>query len=344
MKIYVHIGIEKTGTTSIQSSLIQNFKLLEKNGIEVVGNKIHPYTINNFGFVLASKNNPGGDLSNNRIGSYDDYRNSFQDDLKNILDNYKIDKIQKAVISSEHLSSRLTTIGEIESFKSLFPDYVDFQIIVYVRKQDDLLLGSQAESIKAGVGSINYKDPRLISEYQPYGLVYYDYSLLLNLWESAFGHENIDVRVFEKKQLEEGNVVVDFLKKLLGEEIYSYYKSRGLVKYGSKSNRRLSPEALWFLSQINRSVKRENRQKIIQKIMDIDNYEKGSLISNEILNDFFLSFEKSNIYVAKRYLSRYKLFLQSFKPYRTLEYFPDDYKIEIMIKFMNHLLKEIDIL
>ncbi len=108
------------------------------------------------------------------------------------------------------MSSRLLNESHIEALKLLFPSRCTIKIIVYLRRQDELYLGTQAEAIKSGQNNLKFVDPFLRADSKPYGRRYYDYNLMLSRWAKVFGKSNIIVRPNEHSQLLEGDILEDF--------------------------------------------------------------------------------------------------------------------------------------
>ena len=119
MKAILHIGSEKTGTTTIQSFLVQNKKMFAGHGYLV------PSSVgvgNNRGLVSCAMG----------VFTFDDYhhaRGISSDEQRNLHDLQIITKFKDelaenkschtVIISSEHFQSRLTTIEQIHRLYSI---------------------------------------------------------------------------------------------------------------------------------------------------------------------------------------------------------------------------------
>ncbi|MEM9360876.1 MAG: hypothetical protein AAGB04_32295, partial [Pseudomonadota bacterium] len=244
MRVILHIGTEKTGTTSIQSFLHdQRIQLFEK-GI-VVATMVDPaFEKNNFALVLASTQDPGNDLLRYRKGSFKEYREKLVSAIRAKCNELSQD--QTLVFSSEHLSSRLTTESEILNLRSIFDPDHDFKIVAYVRRQDEMLLGMHAEGIKNGKSNIDISDFIVSDDRKRYGLIYFDHFMMLSMWARVFGRDSIQIAPFESEALSSGDVVEDFATRYLS------LKDSCLVgKRPYTDNNRLSGESLFILSKLN---------------------------------------------------------------------------------------------
>lgn len=188
-RIIIHIGTEKTGTTSIQKCLSENRQVLLEHNI------VYPH-IGKRGdahFDLVNAIHP---LDNN--GRHMEFlppvtheANFFWDKLAEVIEKNKGKTI---VLSAEHFSSRLRHKGL--GFMKAFFEKIKIQpeILVYLRPQDEYIESSYSTQIKSG----DSKEFKVIfSSYrqQPFR---YDYMKLLDLWSEYFGKKSIKVIPYQK--------------------------------------------------------------------------------------------------------------------------------------------------
>jgi hypothetical protein len=85
----------------------------------------------------------------------------------------------------------------------------DIRVVCYLRRQDLYLRSCYVQAIKSGRSSLGFHE---YIEKIAIGKKYraHEYDKSLDLWASAFGVENIIVRPFERAQLHERGLVVDF--------------------------------------------------------------------------------------------------------------------------------------
>ena len=200
--LILHIGCEKTGTTSIQQFLAREREDLMSAGVL-------------FPVVPA-----GGAAEPNhkmltlcvRSSNVDDLRATVPDVDKKIAD-FEVefaDEIAKSgcntvVLSNEHCSSRLVQIEEIRALKSLLEKFAEtIEIIVYIRRQDKMVQSLYSTYIKSG-GTEKFKFPENINDPM------LNYQLLLDRWSEVFGWRQLLVRSYDDVMSDRGDVVRDFL-------------------------------------------------------------------------------------------------------------------------------------
>lgn len=290
---YIHIGLEKTGTTTIQEFAYQNRKLLALDNIyypDSPGIKNHTnlpaYAYDeNLNDLAIRKNitNP-----NDRIY----FRNSFVEKFRKEIEPIR-EKKMNLLLSSEHLSSRVGDESEIRKLLSLFTSF-DYQpkIIIYLRRQDEMLLSTYSTWVKCGATEeLNhnaYKKKR------------YDYLRQLKLWENTVGQENILVGLFHPKRLYKGDLIEDFCQK-----IKINAKHYGLPE--SKLNKSLSANQLAFLKDFNRNIpelidgkKNMLRGDIISALEGITDTTKA-ILPDAIRLEIQEHYNKANDKIKKKY-------------------------------------------
>jgi hypothetical protein len=289
LKVILHIGTEKTGTTSIQKFLGINRDKITEDCILLSSGLINNY--NNIELVLASDEQPGADISNHRTTGFEAFRQQVKLDILE-----KSQTNHTMFFSSEHLSSRLVSNETVQALKDLFPENTDFQIIIYLKPQDQLYLGSFAEAMKAGIPYDKIVKMNDVMKRERYGSEYYDYKKLLSRWCDVFGLQSIKVRPFSKVYFENGNLLEDFYKLISTN-------SKGLNFSLEKSNKSLSPECLIFLSDICERYPAIPRYKVISLLETIDPFESGGFFNKVDVNCFFEQFTASNTWVLQMFLS-----------------------------------------
>jgi len=209
MNIYLHIGSTKTGTTSIQDFMANNFHFFKKCGIKYprfCGDTNHK--VSNHIKLAGYACNPNKEnIVRKMLKLYDldssiDFINRFRMAFeKNVnLDGYDY------VFSSEHCSALLTSEEEIKMLYDLLTcKGHNVKVIFYAREQVSYLLSSYSTQLKNGsTHDILYPNSEQINDK-------YDYYAILQKWAKVFGNENIVARVFDKDELYQNDVVNDFL-------------------------------------------------------------------------------------------------------------------------------------
>lgn len=330
MKLILHIGTEKTGTTSIQKYLYQNRDLLEENGI---------YIPKSFGNI-NHRSIPG---YCKRSDKFDDFhiasgiltkeeRKSFEKEFENSIKNeFKtIPKhIHTVIISSEHFHSRLLFQDEIDNVKKLFePFFKEIKIVVYLRRQIDLATSLYSTELKSGnvVPEINiFIKKRCLAQSH-----YFNYEKFLSLWECTFGKENLEIKLFDKEKFYENNLILDFSFFAFGELLENIRQS---LVFPEKENESLTPLGQEILLLLNEKKAKESFDKynsIANKINHLYRGE-GKHPNYELAIDVMNIYAESNQQIQKKYFQTHeRLFSNSFEKYKNLNT-PSDYEKELKL-------------
>ncbi|MBU2937404.1 MULTISPECIES: hypothetical protein [Pacificibacter] len=218
MKCLLHIGTEKTGSTSIQSFVTSNRASLSRQGIKVC----ETLGVGNNRALAAYFQGRLDDLSRrNKIKTLEEQKVYFGPVLKELLDEIEMARENHEVflISSEHLHSRLTSyeqINELQEF--LAPLFQSIQVFGYFREQASLLKSNYSTWVEGGGGTMSLTE---FSQEATLGNPYYDYSTLAKMWTSAFGSGAFCARLYKRSALHKGDVRQDFAIEALGIRDFS---------------------------------------------------------------------------------------------------------------------------
>lgn len=206
--LYLHIGLEKTGTTSIQDFLELNREKLTQDGIFVpqsLGYKNHK-KIAAYGFDAGSRDIA---VTSNDIGPEEADMEAFRAGLEESLTaEFEDTEAETAIISSEDLS-RLFSLHEVERVLEFLGRFCEtLKIVVFVRRQD-LLASSRHYSLVLGGGV----PLQVLPGKGEGGQRYYNYNDSIGNWIEAAGAENvIYVRFPESPSSEKFDSVQAFSK------------------------------------------------------------------------------------------------------------------------------------
>ena len=240
--IYLHIGTEKTGTTTLQAMFSTNRRNLEKAGIlypTVPGNSNHAGMAI---YALPPANRPGlySMLQLSTPDQVETYRTRFVADFSAELDRSDCKDI---VISSEHMSSRLRQGPAIRRLVDMLGKLADqIKVIVYLRPQHELAPSSYSTNVKSG-STKPFRAPELESEY------FYNYDLLTRNWEAQVGRNNVIARIFSRSAFKANSLIDDVFDAM------SLSKPANLVIPNDK-NTALAAHALEFMRVANGIVPR----------------------------------------------------------------------------------------
>lgn len=299
MKAIVHIGIEKTGTTSIQEYLYQNQKQLKDNGfyfIQSAGKRnnwaLPFYCMSDDKYDYCFNHEPilknKGITSLKRINKFKHvFINNFQNEIKSIQNG-----IHTVIISSEHFHSRTNTQEEVDNVYELLSSvFSEIKIVCYLREQVATRTSSYSRAIWSG-GSLSIDD--FIQQCKPENIYFNYYEMLMN-WERSFGLESLDVSLFDPNQFLNGDLLDDFTAKINPNLVGT------LNKNISTENESLNYAGQVLGKAINkvfpRYIERDGLNSVRAKCEEIVYREckgKGEQPSLDIQDKIFSEFSESN--------------------------------------------------
>lgn len=240
---WLHIGVEKTGTTSLQSFLAANRTALGAQGL------LYPRTpgpVGHFDLVAFALDDARIDGTRKARGlttatQIAGFRNDF---VRSLVNEIAASGASEIILSSELLSSRIRSHSELERVRVLCAGIArNTKIVVYLRNQVDFLVSRYTTLIQSGGRD----------EFRVRGIAFADYAVLLDRWATEFGHENLIVRRFEPADFVDGDLLADFAATI-GLE------SAQLVSV-PRCNESLDAESLAFLRGINRRLPNGLRER-----------------------------------------------------------------------------------
>jgi hypothetical protein len=287
LDLYLHIGTEKTGTTSVQKFMELNRDLLSRHGV------IYPRapgTANHLALAGMAQSRHDGELQSKlNINSEEDLLAFRMNLAEQLAAELSADKYAKAVMSNEHCSSRLKTDEEVSFLRDFLSRFFDqIYVIVYLRRQDEFLLSTYSTQIKCG------RTKRLRLPGESVIRDRYDYWHLLSRWARVFGKDRLICRRYERSSLVNGSIIDDFLTATRLDLNLEYERPGSL-------NESLDADCLEFLRLMNKHVGESFRaRKLVRSLEEISN---GPLLSlpEEMLSSFMNQLRDSNRQVAESY-------------------------------------------
>jgi len=252
---YLHLGSEKTGTTTIQHFLASNRdRLLSRNILypRSLGNLTHY----NISAAASSSDFVDETMLLGGLRSIDE-RNEYRERLIRAL----FDEIHRSgpttvIISNELLSSRLRSVGEIEYvFDFLRLYFSKIYLVFYVRNQIDLFASGFATHVIGGGTSNKVQDLFYINDYK-----LHQYHIVKR-WCSVFSNDSLICRQFSPNALINCNIIDDFCStvRIPTEEM-------AVVE---RKNESLDRDCLAFLFQLNKFFGRIEGNKVNVKHQSI---------------------------------------------------------------------------
>lgn len=299
MRIFLHIGGSKTGTSTIQECLLQNKAKLAELGYSY----LHMEGRNEY------RDLPAYCMRQDRSDKY--FKMNFVNNAeqrkifdKNFVETFeqKIRELPKnthtIIISSEHLSGRLRVSKEIIKLKTFLSTYSsEIDICYYIREQAAKIASSYSTKIKSG-GTLSIQDYFSRAESRKD----IDYEKVLSEWEAVFGKENIHLGIFDRKEFHGGDLLKDFFYVLHGGEI------EGLDTSLTTQNSSLSATGVLVARYVNKLIPMFTPDKGVSKLNRalielISEYLKGKPVklTGEQKQSVVNKYAASNELVRKRY-------------------------------------------
>jgi len=310
VKITLHIGTEKTGSTSIQRALAADRAALAEGGIlypQLFGSDNHMELA-----VAAMAPKAGDELQLVELKRQDCDHATYCERLKAQIEQERAGgAFDRIVLSNEHCHSRLGDSEAVARLIALFDaDPADCNVIVYLRRQDRLAVSLHSTRLKLGGKGDLF--PPASEIYRPY---YFDFQQVIATYDALIPAGNIDVRLYENPRLAGGDVVADF------------YEAAGLGVTPSvtpRANPSLSNAQSLFLARFNDMFPlivdgriNEARGPIFQAIRNVGLGERFRPSRADALA-FYEPFRPGNAAIRERFLpalDRPTLFDENFDDY-----------------------------
>ena len=196
MRIYLHIGIHKTGTTSLQRALRDNAALLAQNGVLYPASGRPDDDWAGLDLSLAHHLLPWALL---RPATTSDQWLELRRELSHASE-------QVAILSSEEFD-KVDSNDQFSRIRAELRGH-DVKLIVYLRRQDEVLHAMYCSDV------LHQREFRPFEVYRDSFRTELDYRVLLSRWEEWLGKAGLIVRIYEPKRLVGGDIVRDFFDKL----------------------------------------------------------------------------------------------------------------------------------
>jgi len=312
VRAILHIGTEKTGTTSIQSFLTQNREGLKQFGYAYLQSAGLPSNRKLATYCFNSDRHDDHHVALGIIepAQREQWRLNFERDFDHEIKSLEAG-IHSVFISNEQLHSRLFALEEIERVRDLLSGYFEsVEVYVYLRRQDKMACSLYSTALKCG-HSMDQILPQV-----PDTDHYYNYEVLLDKWCDVFGKDSITVRVFDRKELIDGDLLSDFLNVSNSLNI----ELEKLVLPGMENESLLPPaqEYLRLCNQVPGAAsprESDNVRNMLITSLEALYGGKPRLPTRGQATEFYQKFSASNNRVAKKWFNRETLFEEKFSEY-----------------------------
>ncbi|HLY04666.1 MAG TPA: hypothetical protein VKR31_02860 [Rhizomicrobium sp.] len=230
----MHIGTEKTGSTSVQTFFAQNRAALLAHGWlypETPGLLAH-HSLLAYGLDDGRNDNARRIAGVGKRISLDAFRRQV---IRSLDAEIAASGASTLVLSNERLATRLRLPAGVARLKALCDRLArTTKVIVYLRNQADFFASRHTNVIwEGGTRDLDFPGPLPIA----------DYALLLDRWSDVFGKQNLVVRRFEPGDFPAGDLIADFAQ-------VTGLDTRGL-QMPARANPSLDAESLAFLRTLN---------------------------------------------------------------------------------------------
>lgn len=210
MKLVLHIGTEKTGTTLLQNWLYANQQSLSDQGVFLsykLGRSNNRKLVSYFQNHLDDFTRREGISSQAEKAAYfDGFGAQFIREIQTAARDH-----HTMVITSEHFHSRLRGPNEIRTLAEfLKAHFSDIKVLCYFREQSQMRESLYSTGLKAAT-SETLEEFDADADVRTY---YYNFYQIASRWADAFGQENCDFRVYDRNLFEAGDLRRDFLRSL----------------------------------------------------------------------------------------------------------------------------------
>jgi len=304
-RAYIHIGMAKTGTSSLQNWLSINKKSLIDN---YSVNYASSYRHSNAHHELAKKINT--DFSQGQK-----YRSELitpkdilsQENIRNSLNKEVNGEFRTIVISAEGFSA-LTKIEDLRVLKMAMRDY-DVKIVVYVRHLVEQLEAGYAQAVKANKDrhteniTLSLCPERIANQNQT------NRKRMIDLWGGVFGTENIIVRPYEMDLMLNNDIVSDFIHytgildshKIVKEDVLDFSRSAkntSLPTFKTEILRRLNDSTFF------NGMSLKNRNHFVRKLnkAEMEVPDNINFFSRELAVDLMKKFKNRELALVEKYI------------------------------------------
>lgn len=270
-ELIIHIGIGKTGTSSIQRMLVDNKEVLEENYYYypsiALAKDAHHYLANYY---------------------YSKPDKIIRESIEEIIRQYHEGNYRVLLLSSEQFC--YCKDSYVKEFSSYFHDW-NVKIVFYVRKQTDLIKSAFLQKLYEGN---DYSHD--IATFFRKSKIAFNYLERVKHWEKYFGEDSITVRVFDGKK----DICQDFMEAVGLNNI-------DIQKTSYSVNMSILPDFIKLISLVDGLEPDANsRRAIVDNIKELSEQFKNSsstaLLDNNLINEINEYYKLPNQEFAYKYL------------------------------------------
>ena len=291
MRLYLHIGTHKTGSTAIQYFLDANREALAARGVLYPRSGRPQRRAIAYGHHLLANELTDPRPAARRRQRAGEPRAAW-DALKAELRDAREDI---AVVSAEGFD-RLATQQQFSALRS-YLDGLDVKVVAYLRRQDKFLSSYYCQHV------LYRGETREFEEFRRGLRTEIDYERLLGRWEDAFGPDALIVRPYERSALANGDVVDDFCARIGLEPGADWVRPPRAV-WADRSYPRNVVNCVRLARRAGMDEDQVGALMSLFQLVYLDRRTESDYLSPAERGELLREFEQSNRAVAERYLDR----------------------------------------
>jgi len=199
----LHIGTEKTGTTSIQAFLSRNRSVLRRKKSVLYPRS--PGIVNHLKISAYAADTGKGIAKWLGPGELREHERRREEFAEAFVEEVIGAKCSRLLLSNEHCHSRLSSVREIARLNELLSRVAQStRIVIYLRRQDRMAVSLYSTAIKEGYA------PEAFFDHGP-KKYYFNLLAIYKNWAEVFGAANMSVRIFAPAEFAEGDLYRDFM-------------------------------------------------------------------------------------------------------------------------------------
>jgi hypothetical protein len=203
--LVLHIGTNKTGSTTLQNLLCANRPLLLPQGAYYADTQRganHLLLATMFTSFKRELEDVQKEIWRGRDPLL--YLNDYRKDLRAEIEALP-PHVRQVIVSSEHFAQAVRKPDDLRRLKSFFDDmFDDYKVVVYLRRQDAHFASSFSQGLRGG--RLQSPGFRKLNAY----FYDYDYADLLNRWAAVFGDAAMLPRIYGRDTDKTFDICKDF--------------------------------------------------------------------------------------------------------------------------------------
>lgn len=298
--LYIHIGMPKTATTSLQHFCEENEGILEEKSYcyPIFPHKFKHISITRNGFFISYKA-----YEENGDRNYLEEERFFRQGMDFVLDYFC--RFDNVILSDEALWSVVFKRGKPDLWKKIKREADEHgykvKVIIYLRRQDELANSWWKQKIKNGNRIYSTSTwEEFIGNPSLLELNYYE---PIKIIEKSIGKENVIIRRFGRQYFKNGSIYEDFM-----EALGVRYSSRFVISEGKRNNSLFgnSHEIKRVLNML--PLNKHDRlffKHIVREISDEHTDLKGeTMFSADEAREFMEQYREGNRMLMKEYFGK----------------------------------------